>query len=171
MGKLLRRREPNGRYQRERNEEFAPANVMRLRAAALRETRLSEWGSQIGRLYLWAQVSALEYGAAKRWAEQAGLYHHANGSPALMKSAQLERGVFSYPADPDSERGRLQAEQDRRHRLHYERALRVLEASGCRSVVDRVVLEDLAPVGIEGLQQLKRGLAALAEHWGRKHER
>jgi hypothetical protein len=47
--------------------------------------------------------------------------------------------------------------------IHFE------EASGCRATVDRVVLQDEAPAGVEDMARLKKGLQALAAHW--KHER
>ena len=161
----LKHREPNGRYQRERHQEFSPTNVARLRSAALRETRLSEWASQIGRLYLWCKVSSLQYSSAKRWAAQAAQHHHALGCH-VVRSARMEKGIHSHPPDPDSERGREQAEKDRRDRVRFEQAAQVLEASGCRAIVDRCVLQDEAPAGVEEMEQLKRGLTALAQHWG-----
>jgi hypothetical protein len=164
----LRQREPNGRYSRsERPKEFPPAAVMRLRQAALSEVRHAEWGSQIGMLFLWTRIDALEYSAAKRWYEQAAKHHHAIGCHTV-RSMQLERGVQAHPPDPDSERGREQAEKERRDRVRYEGALRVLEASGCRSTVDRVVLQDEAPAGVEEMARLKRGLQTLAGHWSAK---
>jgi hypothetical protein len=165
MGRL-RHREPNGRYARsERQKEFPPAAVMRLRQSALSEVRHAAWGDQIGRMFLQAQITAVEYSTARRWHAEAANHHHAIGCYAV-KSAALEKGVNGHPPDPDSERGRAEAEKERRDRVRYESALRVLEASGCRSAVDRVVLQDEAPAGIEDMAQLKKGLSALAEHWG-----
>ena len=165
MVKLLRKREPNGRYQRpsKQEQEFAPAAIVRLRNAAINAVLPAEWGSVAGQMFLTGRISATEYSCTKRWHALATKYHHALGCHG-MKSAQMERS-HSHPPDPDSDEGRLQARREARDRSRYEAACRVLEAIGCRSAVDRCVLEDQAPAGIEELERLKKGLAALAAHW------
>ena len=77
----LRQREPNGRPQRER--ETPPAQVRRLREAALAGLRDPQWGTELGRLLLTKAIDEAMYAAGRRWNEDAAKYRHVIGIRAV----------------------------------------------------------------------------------------
>src|SRR3990167_6065285 len=83
-------REPNGRVQRER--EFEPALIRRLRDAALRGLRDAEWGTELGMMYLQGELTEGQYAAGIRWAREAADYM-SGISIFPVRSANLEKGI------------------------------------------------------------------------------
>ena len=161
--KNLVHRQPNGQPRRSAQLP-PPAEVTRLRDAALAGMRDSVWGTSLGRLFLSGHITATQFSAGKRWAELSAKYSVACGGPKPARSAALDPDGGS-PADPDSLQGRREA---RRHGLTVERYLaasKVLKGMGATSeaAVRDVCDRDLHPVG---LIHLRGGLSALAALWG-----
>ncbi len=156
----LKRRERNGRPQREK--QFSPLEIRRARDAALRGLRDPEWGTELGRLYLTGAISDQMYGAGKRWRSEAMTYRKAIGI-FPVRSASLEQGIQSEPADPDSHRGQLEAAADREAMEHFFAAHAIL--LGCEGVVRQLVEEDRSLCGIHELNIARAGLARLAAHY------
>ena len=99
----LKTREPSGRPQRER--EFPPTQVRRLRDAALAGLRDPQWGAELGRLYLTQVIGEAGYAAGVRWAREAAEYHAVIGVRPT-RSPAMEIGSIGHEPDPDSQRGR-----------------------------------------------------------------
>src|SRR5262249_5216639 len=75
-------RDPNGRRARARNAgDPAPAQVKRLRDAALAGLQSQEWGSELGRLFLAGKIGPELYAAGRRWGECVARYRAALGAP------------------------------------------------------------------------------------------
>jgi hypothetical protein len=90
----------------EEARDYGPGEVRRLLYAATRGLRDSEWGTELGRLYLENKITAGMYGAAKWWRDMAALYASAINAPASApKALSLERGSKGTDVDPDSEIG------------------------------------------------------------------
>lgn len=163
-------REPNGRPSRTHYsaKQCSPAEVRRLRDAALSDMQAPEWGMQIGRLFLAGKLTADRFEAGKRWATMAAEYHEAIGAKPFPGAIAIEKRGHSHPVDPDSNAGQKQATSEIAAVLEMQLAHAVLIGAGClaeysvRSVCER----DEAPVGIEGLDALDRGLMWLSQHWG-----
>ena len=157
-------REPNGRQQRER--EFPPTQVKRLRDAAMSGLRNEEWGTELGRLYLETRITAEMYAAGKRWSETAAWYHQAIGAKPL-RGAQVEVGVGSQPADPDSSEGQKQVvrEAERAERFFEAHAV-LLGVPGAERTVRALCEQDEGPCGFAELLATRNGLFALADYWG-----
>lgn len=157
-------REDNGRRQRER--EFPPAQVKRLRDAAMNGLRGEEWGTELGRLYLENRITAEMYAAGKRWNETVAWYHQAIGAKPA-KSASVEIGIGAQPADPDSAEGRKQAirEAERAERFYEAHAV-LLGVPTAERVVRNLCEQNEGPCGYAELLATRNGLFALAAHWG-----
>ena len=156
-------REPNGRAQRER--EYPPNQIKRLRDAAMAGLRDAEWGTELGRLYLNEVITSAMYAAGKRWREWAASYHHAIGVfPVRSASAELGRG--GQQPDPDSDEGRkiAQREADAAERFFAAHAVLVSDA-GAEYAVRAVCERNETPAGFEALRKLRKGLLALVVHW------
>src|SRR5262245_23629179 len=100
-------REPSGRRARAGGEPaLAPAQVRRLRDAALAGLQREEWGSELGRLLLTGRIGAELYAAGRRWAECTACYAAALGAPPPQPApARFERANAAAPPDPASEAG------------------------------------------------------------------
>ncbi len=163
--RLVTAREPNGRIQREEREP-APNEIRRLRDAALRGLRDPEWGTELGRLYLEAAITAAMYAAGKRWREQAAEYRQAIGV-FPVRSASLERGSHGHDIDPDSEEGQKQAQREANGAERFFAAHAALTSAGvvAESVVSRICEEDGMLCGWVDRQSLRKGLSALVDHY------
>ncbi len=168
---LVTAREPNGRRQRE-SQELSPTEVHRIRDASLRGWRDSEWGSELGRLYMTAAVTKPMYEAGKRWTEHAAEYRKSIGV-FPVKSASLERGSHGKQADPDSDEGQKQATRERNGAERFFAAhARLVSAGGlAESVVRRICEDDEAPCGFAEHQALRAGLLALVHHYNLAREK
>lgn len=164
--KGVKAREPNGRPQRERHE--SPAEVRRLRDAALSGMRDPEWGTELGRLFLVGKVTPQEFAAGKRWAKLSAAYSVALQSPAAdPRAMNPEGGGQSHPPDADSHEGKAEAERHRRATEAYlsaEGAL--LEIGVARFYAVKVVCDRNETLcGYQQLRDLKAGLFGLSERW------
>lgn len=162
--RVIVEREPNGRAQRER--EYPPAQVKRLRDAAMAGLRDPEWGTELGRLYLCQIITAAMYAAGKRWREWAHDWHASIGV-FPVRSTSIERGSNGMAPDPFSRRGMEIAEREREHTERFFRAHAALFAAGpgiepiVRAVCER---DEIAP-SFSAQMKLRRGLNALAIYW------
>jgi hypothetical protein len=164
-------REASGRVKRESHLP-SPAEVTRLRDAALAGMRDAVWGSMLGYLFLAGKINAIQFAAGKHWNELAADYARARLSPKQPRSANLDpKG--GTPADPDSAQGRREARRQVLTVEDYEEALNVLKRLGApvaRAVFD-ICEGGRVPGGMAELQNLKRGLSALAGAEDRKGQR
>jgi hypothetical protein len=160
-------REPNGRPQRRTEAQLpSPAEIARLRDAALAGLRDPAWGSTLGRLYLSGKVTGTQFAAGKRWAKLAARYSSAAISPKQPRSAKLAAEGGS-PVDPDSAKGRREALQEANLAASYVEALVVLERMGAlpRRAVVNACEYGINPVGVSGLHDLQKGLQGLVAWW------
>ena len=160
--KVMAARELNGRIKRESHLP-SPSEVTRLRDAALAGMRDPIWGSTLGWLYLSGKISSLQFAAGKRWNELAADYSSACLSPRAPRSANLDPKGGTAP-DPDSPSGRREARRQVLTLEDYQEASGLLKRLGApvaRAVVD-VCEGGRVPAGFGELQNLKRGLSALA---------
>lgn len=162
--RALKLREPNGRIQRER--ETAPAEIRRLREAALAGLRDPLWGTELGRLYLEGKITESQMAAGKKWMALAAQFKQAIQSPMeFPEMANFDR-TKGGSSDPDSDAGRAQAQfhRDVAERFREAHAC-LLMLSGAESVVRSVCERDQAPVGYQALKALAFGLSVLVDHW------
>lgn len=167
--KLILIREPSGRPARsEEQKETAPAQVKRLRDAALAGMADAEWGTELGRLYLINKITAPMYSAGKRWAERARRYRWAiNCPPDSPRSSSAERSGFSSPPDPDSERGLGEAKTDSEAVKVFLEAHAVLLGAGllAERAVRSLCEDDVVMAGEIHSIALHKGLLWLVDHW------
>jgi hypothetical protein len=167
--KPLAARTPSGQISRSRPppEGPSPAEVARLRDAALSGMRDAVWASSLGRLYLTGNLTSAQFAAGKRWAELVEQYTAACLSPRQPRSARLERGEGTA-IDPDSATGTKEARRHVKAVLSYLTARKVLALMGDapQAAVRDVVERDLYPVGPFQLAALCGALSALAALWG-----
>lgn len=168
--RLVEVREPNGRISRALNErEFPPAQVKRLRDAAMSGLRDPEWGTEMGRLYLEGKISAEMYAAGKWWRDLASRYKSAIGAPPPNpKAIMFEMGRGSSPVDPDSAAGKEEAQKDTKAVATFLEAHAALLGAGMLSerLVRRLCEQDESPVGENERESVRRGLMWIAQHRG-----
>ena len=167
--KIVPVREPAGRLSRAVEHEIgaaSPAAAKRLRDMALAGAALSEWGTELGRLFLGGKLDADLYEAGKRWARLTAAYHAATGGPAEVVSIGLWTDGHRQPPDPDSEAGQRIAEREKAVCDAWREADAVLSSSGCRASVDAVCIRNLACSGVRDREFLKTGLLWLVDFWG-----
>jgi hypothetical protein len=163
-------REPNGRLQRPSaavTNAVSPAEIRRLRDAALVGMRDHEWGTELGRLFLQDEIEPVEFEAGKRWGRLVEAYHRATGAPPV-RSMAFDRAPRSAQVDPESEEGQAQAAADRAIAEDMREAHAVLMSAGMRAerAVRQICEEREASVSVVGLDNLRAGLRWLAKHWG-----
>lgn len=166
--KYAANRNPGGRLSEAgRAREFPPAQVKRLRDAAMAGMRDPEWGSELGRLYLNNVITEAMYAAGKRWTEQAAKYRGVIGVFPL-KSSSAEGGSWSHQPDPDSPKGQEIAgkERDAMERYFEAEAVLVNCGPGVRITVRRVCEDGEVLGGYSEVIALRIGLLRLADHWG-----
>lgn len=168
--RLVQVREPNGRLSRAgKQQESAPAQVKRLRDAALAGMRDPQWGTQLGRLFLGGMITEEMYAAGKWWGEKAAQYCTAINAPVpFPRSASLDIGRGNQSADPESEAGREEARRHRGAVLVFLEAHAALMGAGmlAERAVRRLCEEDVMPCGLEELNSLRSGLMWIAKHRG-----
>jgi hypothetical protein len=162
--KTLARREPNGRVQRTvLPDAYSPAEISRLRVAAMQGMRDPVWGQPLGWLYMSHKISSAQFGAGMWWGALATAYSSAQQSPRQPRSAALERKHASS-IDPDSAAGRREAERHEEAIDAYTDALDRLKTTGTLSM--RVVIEvcekQQMPGGAREIEALQNGLKLLA---------
>lgn len=163
--RLIPSREPNGRITRE--PEFPPAQVRRLRDAAMRGLRDPEWGTELGRLYLGGAITPAMYAAGKKWAELARSYQHAIGA-FPVRSATVEPGIRSHTPDPDSDEGRKLAKRESDGAERFFAAHAALIGSDgmlIESLVRGLCEHDKPIIGLDDLGKVRTGLMRLVSHW------
>lgn len=159
-------RERNGRLSRAAiPHEAAPAEVRRLRDAALRGMASAEWGTPLGVMFLQGKIDAAQYQAGKTWALLVCGWQAATGCPSPSpKSPSVVFGDRSAPLDFDTEEGRRQMRRDLRTIDDMREAHDVL--TRCGRGVARVVRElceaNQAPRDTTELALARTGLSALA---------
>lgn len=168
--KTMAQREPNGRAQREQPLP-APAEVRRLRDAALSGMRDPLWGTEIGRLYLAGKITATMFAAGKRWAELAASYGQALQSPAPDPKAISLEHTGRASIDPDTPEGRREARRHARAVQSFIDAHAAITASADRGRRIAGIVRDVCErgnlvVGHQNLIDLSRGLSLLAAFWG-----
>ena len=157
-------REPSGRRKRD-DRDYAPAQVRRLRDAALKGMADSRWGTELGRLLLTRQIEPMQFAAGERWARLAADYRRAINSPPSLRAAAMERGGPGYEPDPESEAGAAIVRHERVVVRRMERAHLALVGAGklaeaaVRAVCER---DEAAPYAIVYLTE---GLSALVRHF------
>lgn len=158
-------REPSGRPQRE--TEYAPSQIKRLRDAAMRGLRDAEWGTELGRLSLERSITSLMHAAGRRWRDQAAQYRKAIGV-FPVRSLSVEPVSRAMAPDPDSAEGQEQARRDSEavEQFFAAHAALVMAGSSAENAVRRLCEDDLSLVGMSELQAARKGLNALASHYG-----
>ena len=175
--KAVTSREPSGRPSRTDPAALvacSPAEVRRLRDAALAGMQSAEWGTELGRLFLNGKINAPCFAAGKRWAELATNYRDAIGAPQPSpKAASIERRGHTGAVDPDSESGAKQAARDRETVLNYTDAHRALSGAGMLSeqAVRAACERNELVTGVHALGLLNVGLSRLSLFWGLTTER
>jgi hypothetical protein len=158
-------REPNGRVARDKRE-FPPAQVRRLRDAALLKMADARWGTELGRLYLGEKIDDAMFAAGERWAELSRRYRAATLTPRELQSAALERGSLGTAPDPDSEAGVVVVLRDKGTVISWKRAHAVLCGAGLLAEhAVRSATERNDAVAEFEFQHLRAGLAALTKFW------
>jgi len=167
---MTRRRHTADRYRGGRlrpavePELYSPAQLRRLRDGVMRQLLDPEWGSEMGLYFMGGKIGALEYAAGKRWRAEAAEYLASIGA-RNAKSAALEP-KNGTPPDHDSPLGQKLARDALMAFKRFDSGLRVLQREGAASIVRAFVEHDQAPVGIEEFHAVRRGLKALAQHYG-----
>lgn len=158
-------REPSGRPQRER--EYSPGEIRRLRDAAMSGLRDAEWGTELGRLYLEKHIDDGMYAAGRRWREQAHKYRSTLGV-FPVRSAKLEVGSRGTEPDPDSEEGQQIARRERAAMEQFMGAhAELVAAGGTIALIVRMACEEDEPITtVLGRLALNHGLSLLARHYG-----
>lgn len=167
--KPMAARKPSGRIRAQQQPQLpAPAEVRRLRDAALAGMRPAEWATMLGRLYLADRISTVQFSVGKRWADLAADYSLACQSPRLPRTAKFDADGSSL-LDPESAKGRREAKRHARMIEEYVDGLRVLERAGkpVLCAVRNVCEHDLAPSGWNEVDALRIGLQALAAFWSK----
>jgi hypothetical protein len=169
-------REPNGRAQRSTLADSLPppTEVYRLRQAARAGLRASEWGTELGRLNLVGALSDNLYATGQRWAVLAQQYHRANDGPKAPASTKLEVGVAGHPPDLNSEPGRKEIARDGQAMIGYLAAREALRDGAPFDALQAVIATcelDEAPIGMSGLELLRRGLETLDRFFRAKRRR
>ena len=109
------------------------------------------------------KIDGAQFAAGKYWVRLSANYARAQETPRSIRSAALEP-EGGTPPDPDSYKGRKQAEQEAQAIEDYEAALAILKRAP-RPILAAVVAvceQGQAPIGLVQLQFLRRGLSALA---------
>ncbi len=147
-----------------RDREYPPAQVRRLRDAAMRGLRDPEWGTELGRMFLEGKITGAMYAAGKDWREKAAKYANAIGA-FPVRSAALERGIQALPADPDSPEGQECAKREANAMERFFEAHAKLLSAGkmAETCVRRLCEHNEGPCGTAELIALCNGLSALAE--------
>lgn len=165
------RREPSGRLSRataEAIEAATPAAAKRLHQAAVQRVGDPLYATEVGRLVLAGQLTAVQLEAAKRWGSLVYQWWRATGSPLPYPPAP--GGGRSYTGEdpsPDTKAGkalraaRLQVIADMTSAAH---ALGEAGPDAARAVRACCEANEVA-VGHVGLLNLRTGLDRLAKHW------
>ena len=138
----------------------APVAIKRAVEAALRGAGDPRWGSTIGRLRLEGLISDRQLGAAESYGRLRGRFDKAMGMPRRSAGSVLYEAGRGRAARDLSD-----AELDA---LRTDHARLLAEVGPLRTVLDRVVLFDEAPLPSE-LPRLKVGLEMLVA-WFRIEE-
>jgi hypothetical protein len=161
----IKARTPSGQLSRAgRQREYPPAQVRRLRDAAMAGLRDPEWGTELGRLYLEGTITAAMYAAGKDWREKAAKYVGSLGH-FPVRSILVEGRRGSLPPDPDSVEGQKQARREADAMERFFEAHHVLLSAGklAEATVRRLCEHNEGPCGMAELIALRNGLSALAE--------
>ena len=126
-----------------------------------------EWGTELGRLSLTGKITTDMHGAGRIWREQAHRYRNSIGI-FPVRSARLELVSQAMQPDPESREGQKLARRDANLAEIFFAAHARLTATGtlAGSVVRRVCEEDEPHCGELEYRALRRGLYALAQHYG-----
>lgn len=171
-------REPSGRLSRSTEDAIdavAPAVAKRLRDASARGVADAMWGTEVGRLFLEAKITAPEFEAGRRWGRMVAEWHRAVGAPypypgpgpiAFLGTVRGRDGGDD-PVVSSKEGKRILAAR-RRIIAEMQEAHGMLFGAGvsAESAVRGTCEANEIPVGVFGLDNLKRGLAWLAQYWG-----
>jgi hypothetical protein len=163
--KNLKVRTASGQLSRAgRVREFPPAQVKRLRDAAMAGLRDPEWGTELGRLYLEGTITATMYAAGKDWREKAARYVTSLGH-FPVRSILVENRGGSLPPDPDTPEGQKRARREADAMERFFEAHHVLLGAGklAEATVRQLCEHDEGPCGTAELIALRNGLTALAE--------
>ena len=166
--KVLAHREPNGKPQRSRPapELMSPTEARRLMDAARTGLKDPIWGTTLGYLHLAGKLTSTQFAAGKRWAEVAAEYSAACQGPRPPRTARLDP-EGGTPPDPDSLQGAREAKGHTRALHRYIGALEVIRRTGeaPRRAVAATCERGSMPDGADSLNNLRRGLDALAAWW------
>jgi hypothetical protein len=161
--RLITRREPNGRPQRDRT--VAPSEAKRIRDTVARMARQPEYGTELGRLWLDDKISAPMYEAGKKWVIVAVQRSMAlQGPSAHPRSLNIGSGGESHPVDPDSPAGQQEAKHHAKAVQVYDAALNAVPKESW-TAIETVCGQGLSLCGHQQLLDLRCGLLILASHW------
>ena len=172
--KSLASREPSGKVRRPPRgaapaELMSPTEFKRLVDAAGDGLKDAVWGTPLGRLLNDRKITSTQFAAGVRWATLAHDYSAATQSPKAPRSANLDPAGGQSP-DPDSDRGRREAQRHTHTKHQYLAALAVLQHTGDsarRAMVDVCELGQM-PAGHWALASLRLGLDVLSVFWSER---
>ncbi len=162
-------REPSGRRSRAGQDEIencSPAQVRRLRDAALQKMCDPDWGTELGRLYLTGRLNVGQYAAGKWFGRLSEACRAAIDAPTGPRKSAFVEGNGGHAPDPDSDAGREQVTKDREAVSSFMEAHAALLGAGMLAEhAVRLVCEDnKTVVGHAQVLHLRSGLDWLAEY-------
>ena len=162
-------RTPSGQLSRAASvacRAVSPAELVRMREAALRGVSDPMWGSSYGRMHLEGVINASQLEAAKRWDLLARAYKAAIGAREV-KAMDLSGPGPHSAVDPASEEGQRQAKRDAQIVADFEAARKALESFGVLSLRSiRLICEDGLTGSYVQRTYAAAGLNFLAAFWG-----
>ena len=135
-GRAAAEREPNGRLSRATKVEIdarSPAEVKRLRDAAILGMRDPLWGTELGRLFLRNRITPQQFEAGKRWRSLVECWRRLQGGPSPHEKgglAPLHTETRGRGMDNANDPATIKRTRELDHELGA--ALDVLQAGGAR---------------------------------------
>ena len=131
--RLVSSREPNGQIQRE--SDYSPVHVRRLKDAALRGVDDKRWASELGRYHLEHTITDEMAAAGRWWSEMANRYSQAIGLQKLaVRPLAWERGAISTEPDISQPNGTAIDKSDRKAIERFQKGYAVLQQAGMDAV-------------------------------------
>lgn len=169
--KSMHRREPNGKPQREAKQQTrqhempSPAEVKRLRDAAMIGMRDAIWGTVLGYLHLSGKLSIDQFTAGVHWARLSRFYHRAMEGPRDPRSNLLTRVSTSNAPKPEQHDAHAMVQA-------YEAVMREISVTthGAQrlAAMVRVCELNLLPTSPQQVQELVDGLEIARNFWLRR---
>lgn len=155
-------RRANGRHLPDATPADAVAKWKRLRDQAEAQALDPRWGSAVGKLMWFKQLTDREAAAADRWAEWCGRHDRIKGfPPRSVASPQYQVG---YGRSVDHLVGVKKSDQEFMER--FDAARRVIGQAGSIMALIDVAVLDQPPATQNQLERMQAALRALLLHWG-----